>query len=277
MVTGWYPQAWTRTDSETGKTESGTHWYYFGPSGAGFTGWVKDGGNWYYCEYGWMYYDTIYPIGDSCYGFHKNGVMMTGWNKYYGDWYYFNPSGSMVTGWLWDNNDWYYLDPEDGWMYADDWWKIGDYTYMFRSNGAMLTGWDYYYGDWYYYDADGREHRGWLLDGNKWYYLDPDPDGGYMYYDDIYEINERWYAFDNTGAMLTGWQYYDEYEGWYYFDSDGAGHDGWLLYKGAWYWCEDGVMAADGIVKTGEKWSEFNKEGVWLGYVDSPEEEVVED
>lgn len=217
------------------------------------------------------------------YKFLENGVMYTGWYKaVWSDgnynWYYFDAKGREYRGWLKDGGKWYYFnsdeDDDDGWMYSDGWYSIGDYLYLFQKNGAMYTGWykavwdDGSY-DWYYYDSDGKEHAGWLSYGGKWYYFSTEGDG-WMYADDVYDIGGSNYAFGKNGAMLTGWQYFDKYECWAYFDSNGMGHNGWLKSGGAWYWCEDGVMHSDGIVKIGDKWAEFGTDGKWLGYVDAP-------
>ena len=44
------------------------------------TGWLQDGGTWYYLN--------------------SSGAMETGWAKVGGTWYYLKGSGAMVTGWF---------------------------------------------------------------------------------------------------------------------------------------------------------------------------------
>ena len=77
------------------------------------TGWIRDGGRWYYLD------------GS------KGGAMATGWIRDAGSWYYLNSDGAMATGWVADAGSWYYLN----------------------SDGAMATGWVADAGSWYYLDA----------------------------------------------------------------------------------------------------------------------------
>ncbi len=52
-------------------------WYYFDASGAGHNGWLKDGGNWYYCENGEMYAGGTRTIDGTEYTFSANGVLVS--------------------------------------------------------------------------------------------------------------------------------------------------------------------------------------------------------
>ena len=74
------------------------------------TGWVQQGGKWYYKSNGtnltgWQ------QIGGKWYYFNTSGVMQTGWQKVGGQWYYLKASGEMQTGWLQYGSKWYYLKP----------------------------------------------------------------------------------------------------------------------------------------------------------------------
>lgn len=273
MITGWY------------KYRHNGEWYYFDASGKMCYGWLKLGTNWYYLDPGdgFMYSDVWTKIGGYYYMFNANGSMYTGWFKYiYNDgsfdWYYFDAKGHEAQGWLKIGGKWYFFnndpDDDDGWMYSDCWSDIDGACYRFDTSGAMHIGWykhifsDGTY-DWYYYNTDGKEQRGWLKLGTKWYYLDTND--GWMYRDGVEIIDGINYGFDTNGVMLTGWckNIWNDYAGvdWFYFDANGMGHEGWLQHKGAWYYFKYGMMAQDAVIETGnDKYSRFGPDGKWLGY-----------
>ena len=122
------------------------------------------------------------------------------------------PKDMKPKGWLKIGGKWYFLnndpDDDDGWMYSDCWSDIDGACYRFDTSGAMHIGWykhifsDGTY-DWYYYNSDGKEQRGWLKLGTKWYYLDTND--GWMYRDGVEIIDGINYGFDANGVMLTGW------------------------------------------------------------------------
>ena len=80
------------------------------------TGWLLDGGTWYYLD------------GD--------GAMVTGWVKVGGTWYHMQSSGAMSTGWLLDGA-WYWLDPNSGAM-ATGTVTVEGRASNFASSGAWL-------------------------------------------------------------------------------------------------------------------------------------------
>ena len=143
----------------TGWIRDGGKWYFLGRDGKMKTGWVKDGGKWYYLtssgamKTGWL--------GDQGkrYYLTSSGVMKTGWMKISGKWYYFTRSGAMKTGWLKDKGKWYYL--LSGGAMKKGWLKIGGKTYYLTSGGTRKTGWLTLKGKKYYFDADG------VLDAEK--------------------------------------------------------------------------------------------------------------
>ena len=52
----------------------------------------------------------------------------------------------------------------------------------------------------------------------------------------------RWYGFDASGWMKTGWAAFDK--NWYYFAPSGAMKTGWLAENKIWYYLKsDGKMA----------------------------------
>ena len=113
-------------------------WFYL-RNGKALTGWIRDGGKWYF-------------LG-------RDGKMKTGWVKDGGKWYYLTSSGAMKTGWLGDQGKRYYLTSsgamKTGWM------KISGKWYYFTRSGAMKTGWLTLKGKKYHFGADG------VLDAEK--------------------------------------------------------------------------------------------------------------
>ena len=140
----------------TGWVMDGGAWYYLGDNGAMRTGWVMDGGTWYYL--------------------HGSGAMATGWINLGGTWYYLHGSGAMLTGWQMIGGSWYFL---------------GD-------NGAMRTGWVMDGGAWYYLRGSGAVATGWVMDGGAWYYLSP---SGAMV-TGTHTINGRSYTFNASGVWI---------------------------------------------------------------------------
>ncbi|MFY9262937.1 MAG: hypothetical protein WBH73_02485 [Arcanobacterium sp.] len=106
-------------------------------------------------------------------------------------------------------------------------------------------------GDCQFKDNNGQLYRNfWALSGGKWYYLKSDgwmargPETGI----DLAQIGSSFYAFDRSGAMLTGWQ--SEKRGsstlWYYFAADGRLLSEEKAYiNGSWYIFGDPTLVTD--------------------------------
>ena len=112
-------------------------WVYADQDGALVSGWVRDGGQWYYLDpsskvmkTGWL------ADGGSWYYLTASGAMATGWVNDGGTWYYLNASGKMATGWVNDGGAWYYLGP-DGAMFTGT-HVINGRTYVFDANGVWV-------------------------------------------------------------------------------------------------------------------------------------------
>ncbi len=112
-------------------------WVYADQDGALVSGWVRDGGQWYYLDpsskvmkTGWL------ADGGSWYYLTASGAMAIGWVNDGGSWYYLNASGKMVTGWLNVGGAWYYLGP-DGAMFTGT-HVINGRTYVFDTSGAWI-------------------------------------------------------------------------------------------------------------------------------------------
>ena len=121
MVTGW--------------VLDGGWWFYHEASGAQASGWANVDGTWYYLE----------PPA---------GVMATGWVSVSSAWYYLDASGAMVTGWVQDGGAWYYLTASGA--MATGWVKDGAYWYYLDEGGVMVTGERTIDGIAYSFDSSGR-------------------------------------------------------------------------------------------------------------------------
>ena len=128
MITGWLKRddgAWVYANSEGAlvggwvldESFGGAYWYYLDPATKVMkTGWVADGGSWYYLA--------------------GSGAMATGWVRDGGSWYYLKDSGAMHTGWLNLDGTWYYLGP-DGAMFTGT-HVINGRTYVFDTSGVWV-------------------------------------------------------------------------------------------------------------------------------------------
>ncbi|MFS0862273.1 hypothetical protein [Fredinandcohnia sp. 179-A 10B2 NHS] len=155
--------------------------------------------------------------------------------------------------------------------------------------------------EWHYItDFAGTHYVGWLLDGGKWYYLDPKQDGamyeGWFWNGSYYyltpgsgHMHEGWltykggkyYLTPKTGAMVTGNQkignkaYIFKTDGsmysktgwnlingkWYYITNDGSLKTGWVYDKGYYLFNADGQMLT-GWQKDNGKWYFLNSSGL---------------
>ena len=109
-------------------------WVYADQDGALVSGWVRDGGQWYYLD----------P---------SSKVMKTGWLADGGSWYYLTASGAMATGWVNDGGTWYYLNASG--KMVTGWLNVGGAWYYLSPSGAMLTGTQVINGRTYVFDANG--------------------------------------------------------------------------------------------------------------------------
>ena len=112
-------------------------WVYADQDGALVSGWVRDGGQWYYLDptskamvTGWV------ADGGSWYYLTGSGAMAIGWVNDGGTWYYLNASGKMVTGWVKDRGTWYYLSPSGAMVTGTH--VINGRTYVFDDSGAWV-------------------------------------------------------------------------------------------------------------------------------------------
>ena len=233
-------------------------WYYATSDGKAYTGWLRQGGAWY-----WLDPDA-------------GGVMATGLHECNGSMYWFNASGAMATGWVLDGGTWYYATGSGALARGPV--SVGRVPYCFDARtGAMLTGyqtdaqgvrryfgscgplngWGLVDGSWYWF-ADGIASTGWLYAGGSWYWLDPDAGGAMA--TGLHECNGSMYWFNGSGAMATGWVL--DGGTWYYATGSGALASGWLNLNGAWYWLDPSTHAmATGVQTIGSCEYIFNSSG----------------
>ena len=233
-------------------------WYYATSDGKAYTGWLCQGGTWY-----WLEPDV-------------GGAMATGLHECNGSLYWFNSSGAMSTGWVLDGGTWYYATGSGALARGPV--SVGGVPYCFDARtGAMLTGyqtdaqgvrryfgscgplngWGLVDGSWYWF-ADGIASTGWLYTGGSWYWLDPDAGGAMA--TGLHACNGSAYWFSASGAMATGWVL--DGGTWYYATGSGALASGWLNLNGAWYWLDPSTHAmATGVQTIGSCEYIFNSTG----------------
>ena len=263
---------------------NGEGWYYYNGSGKRATGWLQDGGKWYYldgenAQYpGIMLKDCDRQIGNQIYAFDNSGVMKTGWYFKFGDgegWYYFDSNGYVKTGWMWGGDAWYYLGPDNaeyrGLMYRNCESEIDGEIYAFRDGGQMIKDWYFKFGDgegWYYYNSSGVRQYGWHFLSGEWYYLSPrDAEyPGLMYRNSDSELDGVTYKFLDNGVIVRGW-YWQDGKGWLYYNSSGAMQSGWLKENGKWYYLDpenENIMVKDAVLEIGGQQYVFLNNGEML-------------
>lgn len=236
-------------------SEEDGNWFYFGPDGYEYNGWVQSGSNWYFIEKGHMWRDT-WHLDEKGYTYlSDSGAMVTGWKQIYGYWHLFGADGYEKYGWQKDAGKWYYMDTNG--VMLSGWKQIGGSWYYLGTDGAMRTGWQKVNGAWYLLGSDGVMKTGWQKDGGVWYYFGSD---GAMR-TGWQKINGSWYYLDSS--MATGW---NQIGGtWYYFGSSGVMVTGWKQIGSTWYYFKaSGAMAANETINIGGVNYRFGSDGAWI-------------
>ena len=259
-------------------TETYTYWVYAKADGKlAYNEWLQLGSTWYYFSWVQMATGSI-TIDGTAYLFDKSGA----WTGLSG----------KTPGWIQKDGAWYYLG-EDSWTDEEGHKEtylyfanggtdeINGQRYAFGADGKMLSnGWKQPWiqwddTDWVYANADGTLATGWKKIDGTWYYFSK---YGWMYQDGLYwfENNEH-YAFDKSGAMVTGWykQTSDDgkYTWWYFMDKNtGKMVTGWLKDGGKWYYL-DWACWTDGVYMIDDVLYAFDKSGAmvegWAKYDDT--------
>ena len=144
-----------------------------------------------------------------------------------------------------------YTDAESKYGKNSDWTE-SDEVYLPQEKVSDGSGQDS--------DSASSGEVGWIKNGELWSYRYPD--GSYIK-NNWSKINDRWYLFDNNGAMLTGWQ--QKGDKWYYMNNDGSMVTGWISSNNKWYYCNPSTTSGtEGVLTTG--WISYNNK--WY-YADS--------
>lgn len=159
------------------------------------TGWVEDGGHWYY------YDNDGYSVTDS-------------WKKKGNDWFYLDAEGRTAYD---QQIDEFYVDAE-GRMITNQWISVANEDEWDTPDSP-----EYF---WYYYGKDGKlVTNKWLNLNDSWYYLNEE---GRMHTGRFEQDGAVYYFDDATGIMKTGWAEFEEDSDdpdastyWSYFNSNG--------------------------------------------------------
>ena len=267
-------------------------WYYATSDGKAYTGWLRQGGAWYWLDpdAGGVMATGLYECNGSLYWFNSSGAMATGWVLDGGTWYYATGSGALASGWLNLNGAWYWLDPSTHAM-ATGVQTIGSCEYIFNSTGKMMANcWSNGDGSWMYHssssgaidlkgimtdsgiqliDDDGNARTGWIESQGARYYCSASG----VILTGWQQIAGSWYYFNPDGRMATGWL--NDGSNWYWLDSaSGAMKTGWLSLGGTWYYLDaarGGVMLSNGWYWIGSTDYKFSSSGAMVGaWVDVP-------
>lgn len=230
MQRGWFPITGTSYNGQ-----EYTDWYYSDSNGTLWRGgWGSIDGKWYYFDpNGVSYRKRWYEdnMKGERYYLDADGILQNdGWFKIEN----INNTTKVVT------ESWYYAQ-ESGAVLKNGYKTISDRTYYFDANGLnyrkrWITDNN---GEKSYLGEDGAmKKKEWFVisgldyrdaDYNYWYYADSD---GKIIVDKWHKIDGKFYCFDSSGIMCTGWltetpEDDDKESSYYYCGDDGARATGW--------------------------------------------------
>ncbi len=227
-----YKPGWNKDDKG--------QWHYGNADGKARTGWLKEGGTWYYLDPtqgGLMRTGRYQDTTGNWYYSNGSGAMQSGgWIFLGGKWYYLNGNGSMHRGWLLDRGKWYWLEPAAECAMATGLYQANGRWYTSGGDGACrMGGWSLVNGKWYWTTSSGATASGWIKPNGLWYWLEPSKHGEMA--TGLYQANGRWYTSGPDGSCrMNGWSLIGDK--WYWADSSGATVSGWIRPDGKWYWLE---------------------------------------
>lgn len=251
-------------------TYNGDLYYFRNWGGMMYGGSFQVNGKWYVADSnGVIFTDGWTSVNGKYYYYQEDGALYTkeGWLKLGDKYYYISADGSRVQGqWLKDGSDWYYMN-DDGTMKSAEWFQDGVDWYYLRDWGGMLhdqffdyRGNRYYFRDWggmmydmkfqvsgktYKANSDGTLAKGWVQEGDKYYY-----------YDDQYVLYQK-----------QGWlQLGSTYDSYYYINADGSRvQDQWVKDGNDLYYMNtDGTMKSNEWYQEGNDWYYFRNWGAAL-------------
>lgn len=92
---------------------------------------------------------------------------------------------------------------------------------------------------------------GWIQSGSNWYFKYPN---GELLKNQWLKWKDKWYRFDGSGLMRTGW-YQNEQGLWFYLNSpNGDMRTGWLNENGYWYFLNTTQDSFEGSMLTNILW-----------------------
>ena len=225
-------------------------WYVADSNGVIFTdGWTSVNGKYYYYQEDGALYtkEGWLKLGDKYYYISADGSRVQGqWLKDGSDWYYMNDDGTMKSAeWFQDGVDWYYLRDWGG-MLHDQFFDYRGNRYYFRDWGGMMYDMKFQVsGKTYKANSDGTLAKGWVQEGDKYYY-----------YDDQYVLYQK-----------QGWlQLGSTYDSYYYINADGSRvQDQWVKDGNDLYYMNtDGTMKSNEWYQEGNDWYYFRNWGAAL-------------
>ena len=242
---------------ESGKPVTGWHTWadgtrsYFGADGAALEGIQSVDGKTYYFDKSKACHTARWEqkIDGKTYYFNADYTMYTGWLTWVADKTrsYFGADGVAVPGWLNDGAKRYYANPTT--LRTLRWAQsIDGKRYYFDADCHMWTGWLTWNADKTrsYFDPNsssngyGASLSGWQDLGGKRYYFDSDNwDHGYRW---AHTLDGKYYYFDGSCAMQTGWVTWNADKSRSYFNPDsksdnyGAALSGWQTVGGKRYY-----------------------------------------
>lgn len=173
---------------KTGLQKWKNNYYYFQPkTGYALTKTLKKikSHTYYFTANGQAAKNKIVTIGKNKYYFDKNGYRQYGLQQIGQFYYFFNKSnGKMVYGWKKINGSYYYFNQAN---------KGRALRNGFRTIGTGSSKKEYYFNSY------AQQIRGWLVLGNKRYYMDPAKSGARTY--GKKKINGKTYNFGTKGYI----------------------------------------------------------------------------
>lgn len=126
-------------------------------------------------------------------------------------------------------------------------WKQNGSAWNYYIHGSLKTGWLLDNEKWYYLNTDGSMATGWKVIGGTWYYLQQSGEMkvGWL------SLGGKWYSFNTDGSMATGWKVIGG--NWYFLQPGGEMKIGWLLYDGKWYFLNINGSMATGYISISNK------------------------
>ena len=208
----------------------------------GKSGWVLDGGKWYFYE--------------------KGEKVKNDWRKDSVGWVFLGKDGAMLTNtWCTDSKGWCYVGA-DGYAVTNCWKKDSKGWIWLDANGSMTkSAWVKDGGKWYYLDANGYMiSNQWKKDSVGWVYLGS---SGAMLTNAWCTDSQGWCYVGADGYAVTNcWK--KDSVGWIWLNANGSmTKSAWVKDGGEWYYLDaNGYMIYNVSRYIGGKTYYFNSSGV---------------